>query len=83
MPKYRVTYVAVKRQLYYRPSRSLDTDGKPLAELLDSQTPFRKEGTTLVDAADEQAAMKQVRLTLPADCEFTAQVSKQDGRLPL
>lgn len=76
MAKFRVTYVAVRNEHTHR-----DRPDKGTRELLDSRIAFREEKTVSLEAKDESEALAKVKATVPADCEFTGQASRLDGRL--
>lgn len=70
MPKFRVAYVAVNHELTVRQHAS------GIQETLDDRISFRKEESPAVEAKDEQTARDMVRMTLPVNVEFTAQVTR-------
>jgi len=78
---YRVRYVAVKRADVYGAARASQGDkrGKEIdttsTEVRDSQIDFREERAVTVEAANEQAAIREATKNLPAGCDISAQVS--------
>jgi hypothetical protein len=76
MAKFRVTYVAVRHEHSHR-----DRPDKGTRELLDDRIAYRDEKTVSIEANDESEALAKIKATVPADCEFTGQASRLDGRL--
>lgn len=76
MAKFRVTYVAVRHEQKHR-----DNAVKGTTELLEDRIAYREEKTVSIEASDEVEALAKIKATVPADCEFTGQASRLDGRL--
>lgn len=71
LKKYRVTYVAVKRQRTYR---AQEKTGQ--LETLHDEITFREETSVIIQASSPENAVTEATKHLPAECELTYQVGE-------